>query len=218
MDPITLQRRRLCDVLDSLTDEQWAAETLCEGWDAGDIAAHLLVREREPLAAVGIVWSPLSGLTRRRMAARKRRGRERLIAALRKGPPPWFRLPPLGRMEVVEEWIHTQDVRRGGAGLGPDEVPPEIAERLWPGVSVFGRVALAKAGVSGVVELTDGTRTRRFRVDGRTVTRADDEAELVVRGEVGELLLFVAGREKADVVIHGDRDLRDALTAADRGL
>lgn len=34
-------------MLADLDDTQWEAETLCTGWDAGDVAAHLVVRERE---------------------------------------------------------------------------------------------------------------------------------------------------------------------------
>jgi uncharacterized protein (TIGR03083 family) len=35
------QRRRLLDVLASLTDDQWAAPSRCEGWRVQDVAAHL---------------------------------------------------------------------------------------------------------------------------------------------------------------------------------
>ena len=35
------QRRRLLDVLASLTDDQWRAASRCEGWTVQDVAAHL---------------------------------------------------------------------------------------------------------------------------------------------------------------------------------
>lgn len=35
------QRRRLLDVLGSLTDEQWATPSRCQGWRVQDVAAHL---------------------------------------------------------------------------------------------------------------------------------------------------------------------------------
>src|SRR5262249_60545235 len=42
----------LCDTLERVGP---AAPTLCEGWTTADLAAHLVVRERKPLAGPGIV-------------------------------------------------------------------------------------------------------------------------------------------------------------------
>ena len=41
MELITPQRRRLADVLDGLSPAQWQAPTLCAGWTAGHVLAHL---------------------------------------------------------------------------------------------------------------------------------------------------------------------------------
>jgi len=40
--PLLRQRRRLGDVLSSLTDEQWHAASRCEGWTVADVVAHLV--------------------------------------------------------------------------------------------------------------------------------------------------------------------------------
>lgn len=40
--PIAAQRGRLLDLLDSLSDAQWAARTGASGWSVKDIALHLL--------------------------------------------------------------------------------------------------------------------------------------------------------------------------------
>jgi uncharacterized protein (TIGR03083 family) len=41
MDLITPERRALADALDALTPEQWQGETMCAGWTAGHVLAHL---------------------------------------------------------------------------------------------------------------------------------------------------------------------------------
>ncbi|MFN7150135.1 MAG: maleylpyruvate isomerase N-terminal domain-containing protein, partial [Microthrixaceae bacterium] len=40
-----IERRQLCDLFDELGPD---VPTLCEGWTARDLAAHLVVRERRP--------------------------------------------------------------------------------------------------------------------------------------------------------------------------
>ena len=45
------ERRALCALLDETGPD---APTLCEGWTTGDLAAHLVLRERRPDAAAGV--------------------------------------------------------------------------------------------------------------------------------------------------------------------
>lgn len=42
VEPFLRQRRRLLDLLGSLTETQWAAPTRCEGWSAQDVVTHLV--------------------------------------------------------------------------------------------------------------------------------------------------------------------------------
>ena len=46
------ERNELADLLDQLGPD---APTLCEGWNTADLAAHLVVRERDPRSAPGIL-------------------------------------------------------------------------------------------------------------------------------------------------------------------
>jgi hypothetical protein len=41
------------------------APTLCEGWQTRGLAAHLVLRERRPDAAAGVMGGPLAGYTAR---------------------------------------------------------------------------------------------------------------------------------------------------------
>ncbi len=54
------ERQGLCDLFVELGPD---APTLCDGWTASDLAAHLVVRERRPDSGPGLVWPPLAGYT-----------------------------------------------------------------------------------------------------------------------------------------------------------
>jgi len=51
--PSRAERVALCDLFDAIGPD---APTRCAGWTTADLATHLLVRERYPLAAIGLVW------------------------------------------------------------------------------------------------------------------------------------------------------------------
>ncbi|HWM99593.1 MAG TPA: maleylpyruvate isomerase family mycothiol-dependent enzyme, partial [Streptosporangiaceae bacterium] len=56
------ERSALCALLDKTGPD---APTLCEGWTTGDLAAHLVLRERRLDAAAGVAGGPLAGYTAR---------------------------------------------------------------------------------------------------------------------------------------------------------
>ncbi|MBA2322678.1 MAG: maleylpyruvate isomerase N-terminal domain-containing protein [Pseudonocardiales bacterium] len=55
------ERAALCDRFERTGPD---APTVLPGWRAADLLAHLLVRERQPLASPGILIGPLSGSPR----------------------------------------------------------------------------------------------------------------------------------------------------------
>ena len=59
------ERHALCDTALALGPD---VPTLCGGWTARDLVAHLLVRENSMIGAAGITFSPMAGLTERAMA------------------------------------------------------------------------------------------------------------------------------------------------------
>jgi uncharacterized protein (TIGR03085 family) len=209
------RREELCDLLAGLTIEQWTAETLCDGWDAGDIAAHLIVREREPWTGPGLfLGGPFGELTDRRRMAWKAQGRERLIAALRAGPPRLLSVGPLAGTQIIEDWIHEQDVRRGGADLATPTPDVPLRKMLWKAATRYAARTLSLDG-DVIVELTDGTRSHRLQsrrfVPFATPTGA--EPDVTVTGRPSELLLYAAGRDGADVTITGEDDAVGLLAA-----
>jgi uncharacterized protein (TIGR03085 family) len=107
------------------------APTLCTGWRTGDLAAHLVLRERRPDAAAGVLGGPLAGHTAR---VQRRLGERmtyaQLVQAFRNGPP---RLSPLAlpgmdeKANTVEYFVHYEDVRRAQPGWEPRDVAPGLS-------------------------------------------------------------------------------------------
>lgn len=218
MTSVHRRRRELCDLLAGLTTTQWSAETLCAGWDAGDIAAHLIVREREPWTGPGLVLGgPLAALTDVRRRAWKARGRGVLLATLRSGPPWPLTAGPLAPTQIVEDWIHEQDVRRGGAGLTTPEPDLDLSGFLW---RAAGRYAARTLAVDGdiVIELTDGDRSVRLRTRARLplALSTSGQPDVTIAGPSGELLLYAVGRAGAQVTITGDEQARALIAGSAR--
>src|SRR3954447_10198405 len=108
------ERRDLADLLLRLGPDE---PTLCGGWTTRDLVAHLVIRERRPDAAPGILIPPLAFWTERvQSAAAQRAAPPRAFApplpGIRSGPPPWtpLALPPLRTVDVQEYFVHHEDV------------------------------------------------------------------------------------------------------------
>jgi uncharacterized protein (TIGR03085 family) len=198
------ERAALCDTFDKVGAD---APTLCEGWDAGDLAAHLLVRETRPDAALGILLpGPFARHMAHTMERTKQRGYSTMVGALRTGPPYLFRNGPMAAPNVIENWVHHEDLRRAG-GEGPRPSNPELDELLWKSLGLSSRLAARR--VKGV-----GLELRTPAGKSHTVT--EREPRVVLTGEPGELVLFMSGRKEAAVVEHEGEPEAVALVIAAR--
>ena len=171
------------------------APTLCAGWQTGDLAAHLVVRERRPDAAAGVLGGPLAGHT----ARVQRRFGERmtyaqLVEAFRNGPP---RLSPLAlpgmdeRANTVEYFVHYEDVRRARPGWEPRDVDPGLSEELWRHLKMT-RFLLRKAPVGVELARDSGGEGGPYRVTVKNATPV-----VTVIGSPAELTMWAAGRTSA---------------------
>ncbi len=197
------ERSTICDLfLDYGAD----APTLCEGWLAADLAAHLVVRERRPDSGPGLVWPRLADHTEKvRRAERDRMPFEKLVDTVRRGPP--FLLRPFdGAMNTVEFYIHVEDLRRGRDGWHPRAVSPELADALW-----------ARVGPGGMAKKVPATIV--LTSPGRDDKEAGSGPRLTLAGDPGELTMFGAGRQAAaNVEIGGDVTLAAQLRTARLGV
>lgn len=196
------ERQGIADLLLSVGP---SAPTLCEGWTAGDLAAHLVIRERRLDAAPGIAVGALAGYTARvQRRVRDRRPWPELVAAVRHGPPVWLR--PLDEtINTVELFVHHEDVRRAAAGWEPRRLDRRMEAALWARLRPLARLGRRRLPVATTFEAPDY---------GRLEVRAG-EPHVTVTGPPSELVLFMFGRQgAARVDLAGDESslsrLRDA--------
>ena len=148
------ERAELCDLLIALGPD---APTLCEGWTTAHLAAHLVVRERDPRAAPGILGlgGPFERLTDRLMAAQMRRPYADLVAVIRR--PPWgpLSIPAVrAAASLVEYTVHHEDVRRAnGSSPRTDraDLQSAIAGALRLSTSVAAIASSSRCTSSGGV-------------------------------------------------------------------
>jgi uncharacterized protein (TIGR03085 family) len=205
----TAEREALCDLFLDVGPD---APTLCEGWTARDLAAHLVVRERRPDGAAGIVIGPLSSYGDKVRRAEADRPWEELVARVRAGPPWWHpaRLEPVDRLvNGLEYFVHHEDVRRAQPEWSPRRLDVDLEDALARAVAAGGRLLIRKAGV-GITLESDGREPIRLR---------DGPPDVVIRGPLGECVLYVQGRKSvAQVELDGPPDAVARVEAAPFGL
>lgn len=188
------------------------APTLCGDWTTRDLAAHLVVRESRPDAAVGIVISPLAGYTESVQAAVASKPWPELVEAVRSGPPLYspFRLPGVdGLANLFEFVIHHEDVRRAEPGWQPRQLPAGEQDLLWSRLEKAGRM-LARSSPVGV-----GLR-RSDTGESKTVKAGDPAVTLV--GEPLEMLMRLYGRNEVRLDVEGPAEAVDAFEKASFGI
>ncbi|MFF2505414.1 TIGR03085 family metal-binding protein [Streptomyces sp. NPDC058067] len=191
------ERLLLADLLEASGPD---APTLCDDWNARDLAAHVVVRERRADAAGGILIKQLAPRLERVQAEFAEKPFEELIQLIRTGPP---RFSPFALKQIdeasnaVEFYVHTEDVRRAQPDWTPRELDPVFSDVLWSRLERMARVLGRRSPVGLVLR----------RPDGRTVVAHRGTPVVTVTGEPSELLLFTFGRQDAArVETDGDKD------------
>ncbi|WDV51012.1 TIGR03085 family metal-binding protein [Streptomyces coeruleorubidus] len=191
------ERLLLADLLETAGPD---APTLCEGWTTRDLAAHVVVRERRPDAAGGILIKQLAPRLDRVMAEYTDKPYEELIQLIRTGPPRFspFSLKPVDEMSnIIEYYVHTEDVRRAQPDWSPRELDPVFQDALWSRLERTARL-MGRGVTTGLV---------LRRPDGQTVVAHRGTPVVTVTGEPSELVLFSYGRQsKAKVELDGDEE------------
>lgn len=185
------------------------APTLCGDWTTRDLAAHLVVRERRLDATPGIMVPFLAGYTdkvQRQVAASS--DWDDLLDKIASGPPlysPFKLLDPVANMD--EMFIHHEDVRRAQSGWQPRSLDGSTVTALRRALSVMARLTMGKVPARVTLQTPDGA----------AVAVVGSGPELTVTGEIGELTLFVSGRDEANLTF-SDAQVAQAVRAARRGL
>jgi uncharacterized protein (TIGR03085 family) len=213
------ERLALCVLLDQVGPRE---PTLCEGWTTLDLAAHLVLREHRPDAGLGLLGGPLAAHTRtlqRRLA--QRTPYPRLVQMIRNGPPrlSLFGLPGADeRANLVEYFVHHEDVRRAQPGWEPRKLDQGLTEALW------GRLRMARFVLRGApvgVELVRDDRPEPAGPGGPRVriTAKARTPVVTITGAPGELTMWALGRTAAARVrLDGGEAAIAALSGAHWGI
>ena len=202
------ERARLADALLAAGPD---APTLCTGWTARDLAAHLVVRERRPDTALGMVIPPLAGHGEHVRKQKAAEPFEKVVEEFRR--PPWW--SPTSNPLVHdaansgEFFIHHEDVRRGAEGWAPRELDAAEQQQLWRFAKFGARLALRKLHAPVLV--------RAPGLGELSVGSGDPVATLT--GSPSELVMFVSGRQRAArVEIEGSPEVVERLRTGRFGI
>lgn len=180
------ERRDLADLLDTLTPEQWAAPSLCDGWTVRDVVAHVVSYEELGLLGIplnmvraGFRPGPMNDLRRN---AYRNHTPEQLVEILRAHLRPQGLTAMFGgAIGLTDCLIHHQDIRRP---LGIARQVPAERVAVTLDFSFRAPVLPTKANAAGLqVTATD--------LDFERGTGPE------VRGPGEALLLALAGRAEA---------------------
>ncbi|MGH3645966.1 MAG: TIGR03085 family metal-binding protein [Micromonosporaceae bacterium] len=188
------------------------APTLCGDWTAADLAAHLVVRDRRPDSGPGLLVPALASWTEsvRRSALRSDSYHELVDKVAH---PPWW--SPISNpvlheaANLMEYFIHHEDVRRAQPDWQPRELPAEMQRHLWQRIGVL-KTMLRK---------TPATVTLAAPPYGETTAGRGGDAQVRITGAPSELMLFCSGRQQiAKVEVEGPDPIVEKLRAANFGL
>jgi uncharacterized protein (TIGR03085 family) len=198
------ERQGLCDTFERVGPD---APTLCSPWLTRDLAAHLVVRERRPDVAAGILLPVMAGRLEKVQNGYAAWDWPRLIHEVRTGPPAWSpaSLGPVDEaMNTAEFFVHHEDVLRGGPDWSARELPGDLETALWGIVSRVARLQLARARV--------GVQLVAPSYGERQVHATTDLGTVMITGTPGELLLYSFGRRSvAQVDVSGPEEALTAL-------
>ena len=190
----------LADDLAPLSAEEWAAPSLCDGWDVHDVLAHLVGNCTTTrvgfLASFARAGFDFDRMAANEIAAERRCDPADTLAAFRSvcgrtsGPP----APLITR--VIEACVHGEDIRRP---LGIAHTYP--VGHIGPAITYFTKDRLSGG---------------KARLDGLTLTAIDADFSVgsgpEVEGPAMSLLLAASGRRTALADLSGP----GAETLADR--
>jgi uncharacterized protein (TIGR03085 family) len=208
------ERLALADLLERVGPDQ---PTLCAGWTTRDLAAHVIVRERRPDAAAGVLLQfakPHSERVRLAVAAAPF---DELVRQVRN--PPWWSISSVPLIDslanTAEFFVHHEDVRRAQPEWEPRDLSMSFERALWGRIKPMARLALRRFPAAVLLHAPGyGESTA-----GAAAT--DDPANPPVRvsGPPGELMMFFFGRQAAArVEVTGPEPHASALRRARLGV
>jgi len=182
----TAERHDLADLLDTLTDDEWATPSLCEDWSVRDVVAHVISYEHLgwPGAIGRMARARFNGERANAIGLREASDASPadLVRTLRDHARPRGLTSGFGgRIGLTDGVIHHQDIRRP---LGRPRIVP--AERLLVALDFSLRAP----------PLPSRTKVRGLRLVATDLDWTTGDGP-EVRGPAEALLLTIAGRPAA---------------------
>jgi len=168
------------------------APTLCGGWNARQLAAHLVLREGHP-AATGMVVRPLFGWTKHTLHSLAATEFGQLVHRIAAGPPWWspVRLPGVeSAVNTIEFFVHHEDLRRAAPSWAPRILAQPDEQELWRLLQRRARLLLRHSPVG--VELAAPNANRFVAHHG--------DPTVTLTGLPSELALYLHGRQAHSLV------------------
>jgi uncharacterized protein (TIGR03083 family) len=190
------ERQDLADLLSSLTEPEWHAQSLCEQWSVLDVSGHLAsvvgLTRRELVARNVRYGSGTDAANARSAAAWTTRGPDRIVAAIAdpKRLGLGFVYPSWALCETV---VHHQDIRHGLDR--PRSIPDD---RLRVALDVLVRLPF----ITRSKRRTRKVALRATDIDWSHGTGPD------VHGPAESIMLALAGRTRAVHDLAGDGTAR----------
>jgi uncharacterized protein (TIGR03085 family) len=187
--------------------------TLCGDWTTGELAAHLVLRERSVRELGG--RTPLPALKRWAESGigdyLAQTGFTVVVDQVETGPPRWspWAMPAVREaVNLLEYVVHHEDVRRAAAPWSPRPMPLARQQAIWSRLRLAAPLTMASVPVG--VELrwpSHGTITTRRARHGYPV--------VAITGDPVELALVAFGRQRvATVALDGEPEDVAALSGA----
>ncbi|QJY45499.1 maleylpyruvate isomerase family mycothiol-dependent enzyme [Pseudonocardia broussonetiae] len=179
------QRRRLVDLLEDLSDDEWRQPSLCEGWTVRQVAAHVALQNTGwsamPRAVLETIRAGgMDGAIHAVACRHAEQPTERIVAEIRERIGVWRPLPAVGyRGSAIDYLVHLQDIAipLGRREAMPADVAAVAADSVWRSPRMFH--ARRRFGGHRFV----ATDTDWSAGEGQEVT-----------GPVGAILLLLTGR------------------------
>ncbi|MGH3729964.1 MAG: TIGR03085 family metal-binding protein [Micromonosporaceae bacterium] len=202
------ERTALAELMSEVGPE---APTLCGDWTTADLAAHLVVRDRRPDSGPGLLVPALASWTESVRRSALATGYPALVDKVAR--PPWW--SPVSNplvhesANLMEYFIHHEDVRRAWPDWEPRQLPEEEERLLW---RRLGALKFMLRRFPATVRLT----APRY---GEVRAGRGGEDTVRVTGAPGELVLFCSGRQRvARVELDGPEAVTARLRTANFGL
>jgi uncharacterized protein (TIGR03085 family) len=192
--PVNAERDDLVKTLRAVGPD---APTLCTGWTARVLVAHLIRRERSLVELGARVKLPV--VTAAANAALQRYAASHeypwLVDTFAAGAPRYspFAFGPVAELaNLLEYVVHHEDVRRA-ADEPPRAMPADREQAVFRRLSGFAKVTLRSAPQPVLLRTPDG----------RTITVGRGEPAVIVTGKPVELALVAFGRGRVANVDYG---------------